>query len=308
MDTSATTPQDAAPRDATPGTSNEGSGPPRQQDLEHADCAICGDQPGELWGQHYEGYRIVRCPKCRLRWVSPRPSSSHVEEGYDEAWEGYFEATTPHVDKWRTWADGDLQTLERILPHLKSGDPRILDVGCGIGHFLIMAKAIGFGMVEGSELSGNMKEHLESFGIPLHVGSIEDLIIGPYDLVTAQHVLEHLTDPSTFLKAIHEITAPGGVLHLMLPNEGSFVSNFKSFLSRIRLKRRRFKHLAPGHHLYFYDKATLKKMLETHGFRVLDIHTVPGPKRRNPIVEAGLSVLKSLDWCSTLEVIARRTN
>ena len=80
---------------------------------------------------------------------------------------------------------------------------------------------------------------------------------GSFDLVVANHMMTHAVRPAAMLAAIRERLAPGGHLYLYNePDEGDFLDGGKSM----------FKTLNPFH-VQTFDMASLKRALQTAGFR-----------------------------------------
>jgi glycosyltransferase involved in cell wall biosynthesis len=75
---------------------------------------------------------------------------------------------------------------------------RILDVGCGVGYFLRIAAQLG-ATIEGIEPSPVAAAQAPASGLPIFQGTVEDYVAlrpdGAFDIITANHVLEHVSDP-----------------------------------------------------------------------------------------------------------------
>jgi SAM-dependent methyltransferase len=89
------------------------------------------------------------------------------------------------------------------------------------GFLLEEARARGARAVAGVELSAGPAKAAQERGLDVFCGTIEAFAAKTgdrFDLVVAQHVLEHVTDPSQFLRAVRQVLAPGGVLCVGVPN------------------------------------------------------------------------------------------
>lgn len=145
-------------------------------------------------------------------------------------------------------------------PLLKSAT-KILDVGCSTGHFLHSLR----GKVKtrvGVELSrADVAFIRKNLDFPVYDKPIEALAIdeGPFDVITALQVLEHVEDPVNFLRNLGTHLKPGGHLYLELPN-----------IDDILLTEYREKGYADFYyrepHLSYFSKATLKRALARAGF------------------------------------------
>jgi 2-polyprenyl-6-hydroxyphenyl methylase/3-demethylubiquinone-9 3-methyltransferase len=97
-----------------------------------------------------------------------------------------------------------------------------LDVGCGAGLLtepLVRLGASVTGIDASPEVIAIAREHAEAMALEIdyRAGDVQELQ-GQFDLVTAMEVIEHVADPSTFLKALARRLAPGGLLILSTPN------------------------------------------------------------------------------------------
>ena len=269
-------------------------------------CPICDVADDEPWGRHYRGFMLVRCRRCGLRYVNPRPAESDVLDVYGDR---YF-------DRWRE-READPEAAERgeaddrryadvVLRHARVEKPAILDVGTGRGSFLAHLAATGAaGRLAGTDVTDVNAKYLRARGIELHVGELDALPPGEWDVVSAHHVLEHVLDPNAFLASCRRLLTERGILHVVVPNEGSAISRWKTLQSRARLKSRSFKHLAPEHHLWFFEAGTLARLLEKNGLRVVYMGSMSGAKRRNPLrgaVQGALDRTRLNAWLQTVAV------
>ncbi len=96
---------------------------------------------------------------------------------------------------------------------------RILDVGCGGGLLTEPLKRLGAnvtGLDASPEAIKVAKDHALAMGLDIDY-RIGDLSVIPYefnqfDVVIASEVIEHVSDPQSFLQEIYKLTNPGGKL------------------------------------------------------------------------------------------------
>lgn len=107
----------------------------------------------------------------------------------------------------------------------KSG--RLLDVGCGEG-FVLSAFAEDGWEVAGIDYSRagveGINPQMAKYVEQGNLFSMLDLRIRTderYDLVWLGNVLEHVLDPVALLQALKKLVAPGGLLVVVVPNDGS---------------------------------------------------------------------------------------
>lgn len=244
-------------------------------------CPICDSSDAHFWGFEYKGHRIVKCPTCGLRYADPQ--EVRAEDIYREEYFADKARRMFNPEKLLLVLKSDLDSFRNIVKVMGSrlnSQTSLLDIGTGRGSFLILCKLLGFNNILGTDITSTNLAFLNLFGIDVKIGNLEELSLGKFDIVTFHHVLEHLNDPGAFLKQVGAIMNDGGVGHLLIPNEGSLNSRFKSFLSKHKLKKRPFKHLAPGHHLWFFEIGTITRLLHRYGFRIEYIGTRATEKKR----------------------------
>jgi 2-polyprenyl-3-methyl-5-hydroxy-6-metoxy-1,4-benzoquinol methylase len=97
---------------------------------------------------------------------------------------------------------------------------KLLEIGCGLGHVLMRLedRFETYG-IDVSEYA-IQQARLNSPRSILRVASAEEVgsLPGPFDVIAAFHVVEHLRDPERVLKDCASITRPGGLLVLATPN------------------------------------------------------------------------------------------
>ena len=160
---------------------------------------------------------------------------------------------------------------EDALPHVPPGTREVLEIGCGDGATgALLAARLGC-RVTGVELNPVVAARAATRLHRVVVGDIQRLsLTGPFDLVMALELFEHLTEQAEFLARVRELLAPGGALLLSLPNVGHHAIVEE-------LVAGRFDYIPMGllcstHHRFF-TRRSLSDWFERAGFR--DVQFAP---------------------------------
>ena len=144
---------------------------------------------------------------------------------------------------------GHRQTYGFIRRHARRPG-RMLDLGCGDGTVLWLARADGWD-VEGVELNPEHAAMVQrTHGFPVTASDLDGYqgTPGAWDVVVLTHVLEHVRDPVNVLGKIRSLLRPGGVGVLEFPNIDAVDARVRRFLHRTGLHRHRYAPTyKPGH-------------------------------------------------------------
>jgi len=102
---------------------------------------------------------------------------------------------------------------------------RYLDCGCNLGKVTLMAaEKIGTKKVIGIDVQDEIKNEVEAKGIEYYHGDLNQRLPfedGSFDVVSANQVIEHLSNTDTFIKEIHRVLSDGGYAIISTPNLAS---------------------------------------------------------------------------------------
>lgn len=147
---------------------------------------------------------------------------------------------------------------------------RVLDIGCGEGAVGRLLRAEGATHVTGIELNPEAAERAREVLDEVAVGPVEQVLptlSGPWDTICCYDVLEHLVDPGAVLASLRDAAAPGGHLHISIPNARHF-----SLLADLVL-RGTFGYTEWGHrdatHLRWFTRRDIVAAVQAAGWRVL---------------------------------------
>ena len=247
--------------------------------LENVPCNICGSiesyilqaaqydihSPGETdymrtfssSSDERLNHRLVACVRCGLQYVSPRLRADRVLKGYTAGSDEQFVSQA----RGREITFGKcLDAIERVW---EQPPGRLLDIGTGGGSFPYIASQRGW-KAEGCEPNRWLCEWArENYRLLIRPGTVFDQHYPPksYDLVTLWDVLEHTPDPKAEVREAHRLLNDEGLLVINYPDIGSWVA---------RLMGRSWVFLLDVH-LYYFTRATIRKLLEDAGFEIIRI-------------------------------------
>jgi 2-polyprenyl-3-methyl-5-hydroxy-6-metoxy-1,4-benzoquinol methylase len=255
-------------------------------DVEAPFCPICGTngarirpelaerwmvpQPGQIWD----------CLTCHLRSVWPQPTFQDNHERFED--EKYY------IDVVGTKRIHFRKRAAYIRSIVMPNQTRFLDVGCGRGEMVLEAQAAGF-QAAGIELS----QYAAAFGrdnyhLSISNTRVEEVPANSYDIIHSSHVLEHVHSPVEFACHLKRILAPQGICVLEVPNEFmNLMARLNDFIGRPRTR------LLPSIHLFYFDPTSLRRVMETAGFKTHRIFTYSHPVKSSSAslvsrVDAGL--------------------
>jgi SAM-dependent methyltransferase len=116
------------------------------------------------------------------------------------------------------WYEGRRAILASLIGGLKLQDgAKILEAGCGPGANLSMLKK--FGSVSAFEPNDFAVSKARASGAEVREGTLPDGIPfrGPFDLVCAFDVIEHIDDDLASVKNLQSLTVPGGYAIFTVP-------------------------------------------------------------------------------------------
>lgn len=160
-----------------------------------------------------------------------------------------------------------------ILMRLVPNDSRILELGCSSGYLSGYLEREKNCRVVGVEIDPQAAQIAAERCTEVYQRNLDDPtaldgIDGPFDVLLAPAVLEHLLHPETVLKMIYPKLAAQSVVIVSLPNIAHWSIRWQLF-------RGQFDYAAYGimdvTHLHFYTAETGQSLLEGTGFRIRDM-------------------------------------
>jgi SAM-dependent methyltransferase len=241
-------------------------------------CPICGSDHTWLYRTDVEDleyfvipprdFTIQKCVDCGSEFLNPRPLESELPPFYPGDYHAYNEN---HDGVARLLVQFRARSRARFYGRLIQSRPgHIFDVGTGdCRHFDELRRFLDLECA-GIEIQPDIAAKGRARGYDVLEGTLEaaDLAdhIGRYDIVSMNHVLEHVVYPHTMLERARDLLRPGGHVIGQLPTVSSW-------------ETRVFGHNWGGYHyprhLQIPSKAGLSGLLEDVGFSSVKIRSAP---------------------------------
>ncbi len=249
-------------------------------------CEVCGSREIKfLFKQKDKNldvdkeFSLFKCNKCNSLFPNPQPTSKELEEYYPR--DKYYslrkicskeesKKTKLNLFLYELYFDLKIKNhLMRMIfspikfivrgTKIKKGD-KILDIGCGSGQFLYEMNELGM-RVYGVEPGEFDKEGKNKYKLNI---KNSDLINAKYpkeffDIITINHVLEHLNNPDKQIKEVYRILKKEGKFIIGIPNSNSLV---------YKLFGKNWHQLDIPRHLWNYSNKNIKILLERNGFKI----------------------------------------
>jgi 2-polyprenyl-3-methyl-5-hydroxy-6-metoxy-1,4-benzoquinol methylase len=263
-----------------------------QKNIQEPHCPVCGQSDRTSFAFERNGNSIHSCQRCGLEFLFPQPADDTLSSIYSSS---YFLGSKDQESARRQEelkrATAKLY-LDAIAPFVRKDKPRLLEIGCGSGDFLIEAQSRGF-EVEGLEYSEHAatEANMRLGQRAVRVGSPEKghLPANEYDVIGAFDVIEHLRDPRQALNCLHAALKCGGLLVIVTPSLNSW--------SRHVLGRRWMEYKTE--HLTYFSRRSLTQLFQETGFdmieflpnyKVLSLDYISAHFERFPVPVAGTFV------------------
>ena len=221
------------------------------------------------------GRTYVACLRCGLVFRSPMPSGEIVQEFYRESASSNVEVEVQRADPYK----GFLEKLETLKPR----HGKLLDIGCGYGNFVRMARGYGwdpYGIELSREACGYIRE---MYGLPVYSQDLRDVRFPSayFDVVTMWNVLDHLADPLGHLREVRRVIKADGVLFVRVPNFPFQCTTYRIGRMIEECVHAEVARRISVFHLYCFTRDSLEKILNKAGFNRVKVSN-GRPSRGDP--------------------------
>ncbi len=199
----------------------------RRAEFVDVPCPACGAR------EHtplYEKNAVphVRCTACPTQYASPRPPPPVLRDFYRGSknyayWAKHIFPATAASRKERIFRRR-AELVAAIAKEQGIAGGTVLEVGAGYGFFCeCMQDLRVFDRVLAVEPTPDLAGVCRTKGLEVLEKFVEDIALPqPVDVIVSFEVIEHLFEPSTFLRSCAALLKPGGHLLLTCPNIEGF--------------------------------------------------------------------------------------
>lgn len=210
-------------------------------------CIVCAGKNHKMLLEK-ENFFLWRCEGCGV----VKTVGKFIDEQYDSV----SEMETQFQEQKEKFEDY-ARRIAKLLPISKG---RLLDIGCGLGWFVKLALQLGF-QAEGID-SGKACISVGRSRLKINTKLSTLSKFHPkykFDIIVANHVIEHSDNPREFLRQIKNNLKKDGWVLISCPNFDSLM---------LWLFQERWYGLVPKQHRYQFSPKSLRFLLEKEGFKI----------------------------------------
>lgn len=228
--------------------------------MNNTSCNLCGADKPVFMHEMPDGRRINRCADCGLVYVHPMPETAEIEMSHEH---GCYELWG---EKYESLLDKKMHEWRELFAELAQLTPpgRLLDVGCGRGYCMALARSLGWKPTGVDIALEDVEFARKHHGLDVCQGTLPDaeFLDNHFNAIVMWSLIEHLSNPREIIEEAFRTLANGGVISISTCNVDSRAA---------RDAGPAWEYYAFEGHLTFFSPATLKRMMESVGFTVLDV-------------------------------------
>jgi SAM-dependent methyltransferase len=282
-----------------------------------ARCPVCADGAKRL-RYAITHFRVYDCQRCGLVYLWPQIDDATVRELFESLYTA-GEGSVPELATYYDYTYTDrpdnplVQVYERWLDALERerAPGRLLDIGCGTGLFLAVARRRGWQPYGVDDSRAAIQHARDHFGLEVWEGQFTDLAGDRglrFDAIAMWDIIEHSRAPVELLAAARAVLAPGGVIGISTPNQRSILDLVAGWIYRAtrgRLTRPLEKFYIEQHFLYF-SPDTLRDALGRASLELVRLERELTELRRLSLSWGERAVLESLFAAARLTGLENR--
>jgi 2-polyprenyl-3-methyl-5-hydroxy-6-metoxy-1,4-benzoquinol methylase len=282
-------------------------------------CPVCNNDNTKIIGirgnREYNGAdpsaephiftNVVRCKTCDMIYTNPEIRGlEYLEENHYNDPDNYMKKMGEAIHKMFA------SRIRLIRNYIRPEQHTLLDIGAGKGEFLKVAEQSGFNATGIEPSAGFCEFARNQLGVNVIqglLGSVEAIRNEKFDVVTMNHVLEHVEHPVNLLNQVHEYLDNKGVLFIEVPNCNSYLAQLADLFFRLRGLQwsSRLSPLHPPFHKFGHTKKSIRFLLEKCGYRLVACKTFSG-KDRSSFTQKGWKYKAAAFFSDIFNLIGNR--
>ncbi len=211
-------------------------------------------------------FNLDECSSCSLRFTNPRPDDDQLPAYYDSA--DYISHTNRPLtltDRLYKIARGfTLKNKRRLIAKINRdrNQARLLDVGCGTGHFLASCQEHGWQII-GVEPNATARQQATTLTGSSIYQDLQNIHNQQFEVITLWHVLEHVPDLAQTMQTLTTLMATKGSLIIAVPNYRAYeAGKFGGHWAAYDVPR----------HLYHFTRQAMHTLAAKHGLKIVQTH------------------------------------
>ena len=247
-------------------------------------CGVCGSQSMRAIFKIGK-WDIIECSHCLVQFISPKPSDDEISAMYREYYEsgeGARQLANPSYGRLsfpRQW--GIISSLAR------KREGRLLDFGCGGGHFLarVSDRWQRYG-IEISEKASDVaaQKHFAVYSRLECMRTWGEF----FDVITMFATIEHLPNPREVVGELAKLLKPDGLFVIM-------TGDVKS--TKAAWQGQKWSMYAPPGHIYYFAAYSVDYLMQSLGFRKVKHLYTDGGMTSIPFMPLNLALRAGLEIC-----------
>lgn len=209
-----------------------------------------------------EKFQLLYNEELEFLETFPKPEAEELPNYYKS--ENYIS----HTDSKRNLFEKSYHFIRQIalknklklITSFKTKDKNLLDIGCGTGDFLQVAKQQNWN-VTGVEPNVNAREiaNRKVTNTVYDIDALRTLKNESFDVITLWHVLEHLPNLKEDVSTLKRLLKPKGVLIIAVPNYKSFdATYYNNFWAAYDVPR----------HLWHFSQTSISKLFASENMKI----------------------------------------
>jgi SAM-dependent methyltransferase len=196
--------------------------------LQGISCPVCDSKDSKRVVRRKDEFFFLSCSVCSFSFIYPSIEDQSAFNDY--AWTKDY---TENYDRYLGSVVFSLREKVRLAEQImRRKVESFLDIGCGNGLYLHAAGILGLENL-GQDIDKINIEFAQKKGLNARATPFEDLDVeAQSDFVHLKSVLHLASRPIQMMKKAKSLAAPGGVIYIEVPNQGSPFSFIKKLRDR----------------------------------------------------------------------------